>query len=32
MPVTQLKGFALAGANGCFKWAKAAIEGNKVMV
>lgn len=32
MPVTQLKGFALAGANGRFKWAKAAIEGNKVMV
>ena len=32
MPVTQLKGFALAGADGRFKWAKAAVEGNKVMV
>jgi len=32
MPVTQLKGFALAGADGRFKWAKVAIEGNKVMV
>ena len=32
MPVTELKGFALAGADGRFKWAKAAIEGNKVMV
>lgn len=32
MPVTQLKGFALAGADGRFKWAKATIEGNKVMV
>ena len=32
MPVTELKGFALAGADGRFKWAKATIEGNKVMV
>lgn len=31
-PVSQLKGFALAGADGRFRWAQAAIEGNKVVV
>lgn len=32
MPVAQLKGFALAGTDGRFKWAEATIEGNKVVV
>jgi sialate O-acetylesterase len=32
MPVQELKGFAIAGADGVFKLAKASIEGNKVIV
>lgn len=32
MPVDRLQGFALAGADGHFKWAEARIEGHKVMV
>lgn len=32
MPATPLKGFALAGADGRYKWAEATVEGNKVIV
>ena len=32
MPVAQLKGFALAGTDGRYKWAEATVEGNKVVV
>ena len=32
MPVAQLKGFALAGTDGRYKWAEATVEGNKVIV
>lgn len=32
MPTSPLKGFALAGADGRFKWAEATIEGNRVIV
>lgn len=32
LPVGKLKGFALAGADGQYKWADASIEGNKVTV
>lgn len=32
MPVDKLKGFAIAGEDGRFHWAEAAIEGNKVVV
>ena len=32
MPVNELKGFALAGKDGRFRWAEATIEGNKVIV
>ncbi len=31
-PVPELKGFAIAGADGKFVWAKAIIEGNNVIV
>ena len=29
---SQLKGFALAGTDGRYKWAEATVEGNKVVV
>lgn len=32
VPVAQLKGFALAGTDGRYKWAEATVEGNKVIV
>ncbi len=32
MPVDHLKGFAVAGEDGRFKWAQAVIENNKVIV
>ena len=32
MPVDHLKGFAVAGEDGRFKWAEAVIENNKVIV
>lgn len=32
MPASQLKGFALAGADGRYRWAEAKVEGNKVIV
>jgi len=32
MPVKELKGFAVAGADGKFEWAEAVVEGNKVIV
>lgn len=32
LPVASLKGFALAGADGRFRWAEASVEGNKVIV
>nr|WP_291528804.1 sialate O-acetylesterase [Bacteroides sp. UBA939] len=32
MPVNELKGFALAGKDGRFRWAEATVEGNKVIV
>jgi len=32
MPVDHLKGFAVAGEDGRFKWAEAVIEKNKVIV
>lgn len=32
MPLDELKGFAIAGADGKFEWAKAKIENNKVVV
>ncbi|EKU91285.1 sialate O-acetylesterase [Bacteroides oleiciplenus] len=32
MPVNELKGFALAGKDGRFRWAEATIEGHKVIV
>ena len=32
MPVDELKGFAIAGEDNIFKWAKAKIENNKVVV
>jgi len=31
-PISVLKGFAIAGKDGVFKWAKARIDGNKVIV
>ncbi len=31
-PVTELKGFSIAGSDGVFKWAKAKIDGHKVIV
>lgn len=32
MPVDELKGFTIAGKDGRYQWAKARIEGNKVIV
>lgn len=32
LPVEKLKGFAIAGEDGQFKWAEAAVEGNKVVL
>lgn len=32
MPVEELKGFAVAGADGKFEWAKTAVEGDRVIV
>jgi sialate O-acetylesterase len=31
-PVSELKGFAIKGNDGVFKWAKAKMEGNKIIV
>lgn len=32
LPADRLKGFALAGADGRFRWAEASVEGDKVIV